>query len=43
MPFGNPFSELFSDSENYKFSKFPNLEFFLKNGQKFVQVRLGTS
>jgi hypothetical protein len=33
----------FSDLENSKFSFKKNLEFFLKKGRKFVQVRLGTS
>jgi hypothetical protein len=40
MPFGNLYSELFSDLENSNFL-LENLEFFLKKGQKFVQVRLG--
>jgi hypothetical protein len=37
MPFGNLYAELFPDLENWK------IKFFLKNGQKFVLVRLGTS
>jgi hypothetical protein len=36
------FWELYSDLENSIFSS-RNLEFFLKKGQKFVQVCLGTS
>jgi hypothetical protein len=39
MPFGNLYSELFS---NWKVLNFL-LEFFLKKGQSFVYVRLGAS